>query len=70
MMLLTYVRYIPPHRRAVIAQMQKIVYHDYLPAVLGKKAAKMAGFVAERTIYYSDTDPTITNEFATAAYRY
>ncbi len=50
--------------------MQKIVYHDYLPAVLGKKAAKMAGFVAERTIYYSDTDPTITNEFATAAYRY
>ncbi len=55
--------------------MQKIVYHDYLPLVTGKRALKRHNIYGgeyssgQRSSYEPDLDPTITNEFATAAYR-
>ncbi len=53
--------------------MQKIVYEDYLPKVLGEDAMIMAKIVpqdgGDRTRYLRKFDPSILNEFATAAYR-
>jgi len=51
-------------RRTVIAELQWIVYNEYLPALLG------ANTMPAYTGYKSNVNPSISNEFATAAYRF
>ena len=52
-------------RRIVVAELQNIVYNEYLPLVLGDQTV---GHHVDS--YYDYTvDPTIDNVFATAAYR-
>lgn len=51
-------------REIVIAEIQVITYRDFLPAILGENA------IAEYDGYDSSVDPTIANEFSTAAYRF
>ena len=51
-------------RAKVIAELQSITYNEYLPALLGKDAlSNYAG-------YDSSVDPSIANEFSTAAFRF
>ena len=50
-------------RQWVIAEIQAIVYKEYLPALLGKDALS-------RACYSPHTDPTIFNSWTTAAYRF
>lgn len=49
-------------RRIVIAELQKITYDEFLPAILGKRLPAYAG-------YRKDVNPGIANEFATAGFR-
>lgn len=51
-------------REIVIAEIQVITYTEFLPAILGDDA------LAEYAGYDSNIDPTIANEFSTAAYRF
>ncbi len=51
-------------RRIVIAELQWIVYHEYLPALLGSNA--MPAYLG----YDASVNPNISIEFATAAYRF
>ncbi|NND96735.1 MAG: peroxidase [Pirellulaceae bacterium] len=51
-------------RAKVIGQIQAITFNEYLPALLGKNA------IDHYTGYDPDVDPSISNLFATAAYRY
>ena len=58
-------------RQIVIAEMQNIVYGEFLPIVLGPQI--MTDFrleLTEQSQYDPSVDPTICNEFATAAYRF
>ena len=58
-------------RRIVISEIQNVVYGEYLPAILGKKYMdKYDLFIAEKTKYDPDVDPTIFNEFTAAAFRF
>jgi len=58
-------------RRIIIAEMQNIVYNEYLPLVLGKSNMDRLNLDLRRpTTYDSSLDPSIMNEFATAAYRF
>merc|ERR1719244_1936159 len=62
-------------RRFVTAEYQHIVYNEWLPAVLGKQYMNLYGLFPLSGDSYSrdyDTsfDPRITNEFATAAFRF
>ena len=58
-------------RRILIAQMQKIVYDEYLPIVLGSEAISRWNLsINHNTIYNSSTDPTLVNSFGTAAFRF
>jgi len=61
-------------RRIVAAQMQHIVYNEWLPIVLGKRCMEDNDLLPRRSGYASDYDPgldaTISNEFATAAFRF
>ena len=58
-------------RRIVVAEMQNIVYGEYLPTILGAKYMDKYGLlVTETSNYDPDVDPTIYNEFATAAFRF
>ena len=58
-------------RRILIAEMQQVVYGEYLPVVLGTEAMKDNGLQLNKNSNYDDdTDPSITNSFATAAYRF
>ncbi|MCB9111448.1 MAG: peroxidase [Anaerolineales bacterium] len=50
-------------RRIVIAEIQRITYEEFLPAILGRSALP-----AYRG-YRADVDPGIATEFSTAAYR-
>ena len=50
-------------RRIVIAELQKITYEEFLPALLGRNA------LPAYQGYRADVNPGIANEFATAAYR-
>lgn len=50
-------------RRHVIGQLQAITYNEFLPALLGQDA------IAPYRGYNPRVNPTIANEFATAAYR-
>lgn len=51
-------------RAMVTAEMQSITYNEFLPLLLGPNA------LANYTGYDPAVDPTISNEFATAAYRF
>ena len=53
-------------RRIVMAEMQNVVYGQYLPVILGNAAPS----ISSRTRYDSNVDPSIRNSFATAAYRF
>ncbi|KAK3879034.1 hypothetical protein Pcinc_016377 [Petrolisthes cinctipes] len=61
-------------RRIVAAQMQHITYHEYLPIILGRRFMETFGLVPRKSGYSpgyrKDIDSTITNAFATAAFRY
>ena len=57
--------------RIVIAEMQNIVYGQYLPEVLGQGTMDLLNLgIEEPTHYSAEVDPSITNAFATAAYRF
>ena len=51
-------------RSMVIAQLQSITINDYLPALLGEDA------ISEYQGYDASVDPSIANEFSTAAFRF
>ena len=53
-------------RKIVGAQMQIITYDSWLPHILGPVGMKKLGYYSK---YDPDIDPTISNEFATAAFR-
>ena len=54
-------------RRMVVAQWQHITFHEYLPHVLGvAAAAETVTGAADKTL----ADPTVTVEFAAAAFRF
>lgn len=61
-------------RRILGAQMQHITYNEFLPILLGKKIAKKMGLVSNpnSTIdtYNPYVDPSIANNFASAAFRF
>ena len=51
--------------------MQNIVYGQYLPHILGPKTMVEYGLgIDKASTYDPDMDPSITNAFATAAYRF
>lgn len=49
------------------AEMQHITYTHWLPHIIGETGMEMLG---EYTGYNQNLNPTISNVFATAAYRY
>ncbi len=51
-------------RAMVIAEIQSITYNEFLPALLGKDA------IADYEGYDSSVNPSIVNEFSTAAFRF
>ena len=55
-------------RKIVGAIIQKIVYYDYLPIVLGRENFDIV--IGEYEGYKDDVDASVPNVFATAAYRY
>ena len=58
-------------RKIIGGILQKIVYKDYLPIILGSKALADSGLdFTDSTTYNPQTDPSIFNEFATVAYRF
>ena len=59
-------------RRIVIAQIQNIAYSEYLPIILGQDTMERLGMdvMDGGTTYSSTLDPSIMNEFATAAMRF
>lgn len=57
-------------RRLVAAQMQNVVFGEYLPTVLGVDFMKKYGLIVEENSSYdSRTDPSVFNSFATSAFR-
>ncbi|XP_045133366.1 peroxidasin-like isoform X1 [Portunus trituberculatus] len=54
-------------RKLVGAEMQHITYTHWLPHIIGSRGMEMLG---EYTGYNQDLEPTISNVFATAAYRF
>jgi hypothetical protein len=58
-------------RRLVGAQYQNVVYTEYLPTVLGEEAMTTYNLKLDAPSDYNpNADPSITNVFATAAYRF
>ena len=61
-------------RRMVIAELQNIVYNEFLPIILGEKLVKDHGLnlpTTESSSHYEDTiNPSLSNEFATFAFRF
>jgi len=58
-------------RLLVIAEMQNIVYGEYLPTILGAKYMKKYGLLVEEVSKYDpNVDPNIINSFASAAMRF
>ena len=51
--------------------MQNIVYGQYLPHILGPETMVEYDLgIDQASTYHPDTDPSITNAFATAAFRF
>lgn len=58
-------------RRIMGAEMQNLVYGEYLPTILGAKYMKKYGLLVEEDSNYDPTvEPTIINSFAGAAFRF
>lgn len=60
-------------RRIVIAEYQHIIYNEWLPSVLGRRWMEEKQMLPKESGYsdiYFDLDPSISNEFATAAFRF
>ena len=58
-------------RRIVGAQLQNIVYGEFLPLILGEDTINLFNLkLTEETEYFPLQDPSILNEFATIAYRF
>ncbi|XP_030746842.1 chorion peroxidase-like [Sitophilus oryzae] len=62
-------------RQILIAEMQVIIYKEFLPTVLGEEAIREfglgLGYEKEYSLDYNPAiNPSITNEFATAAFRF
>lgn len=61
-------------RRLVGAQIQNIVYNEYLPAILSQSTMQSYGLVlpppGQYSTYNPNVDATIFNSFSTAAYRF
>ena len=58
-------------RRILIAEMQKIVYDEYLPIIIGRKGMRRWGLnVRSKSRYYRRVDPSQPNSFGTAAFRF
>jgi hypothetical protein len=61
-------------RRIVIAEYQHIIYNEWLPVLVGKKAAKLYDLKPLNQDYFYKYDenlyPHIANEFSTAAFRF
>ena len=57
-------------RRILIAEHQSIVYGEFHVAVLGENNVENITLSAEGSIYNKYKSPSITNEFATASYRF
>ena len=57
-------------RRIVTAEYQSVVYGQYLPAVLGSDNMDGLELNADGSSYDDTVDPSMTNEFATASYRF
>lgn len=60
-------------RRIVIAEMQHIIYNEYLPSVIGPMQMKRFRLVPQHhgysNEYNADVNPAITNAFSGAAFR-
>ncbi|XP_041787603.1 peroxidase-like [Anopheles merus] len=63
-------------RKLNIAQYQRIVYYEWLPIYLGAENMRAAGVLPALELpdfaddYESSVDPTVSNAFATAAFRF
>ncbi|KAB7506431.1 Chorion peroxidase, partial [Armadillidium nasatum] len=61
-------------RRIVMAEWQHVVYNEFLPRVLGWNAMTLYSLRLKTEGYYTDYDsncnPTVLNEFGTAAFRF
>ncbi|GAB6029783.1 hypothetical protein CHUAL_005498 [Chamberlinius hualienensis] len=61
-------------RRAVVAELQNVVFNEFLPAILGSTTMSNIGLnlpaPGSFSTYASNVSPMIWNEFATAAYRF
>jgi peroxidase len=58
-------------RRLVGAEIQQVVYGEFLPLVLGSENMRQYGLSLEETSTYNvAANPTIRNEFATVAFRF
>ena len=63
--------YFQKAREILIAEMQKIVYHEYLPIIMGNHSMSQWDLNLQYgSTYDSSTDPTHYNSFATAAFRF
>ncbi|XP_045114200.1 chorion peroxidase-like [Portunus trituberculatus] len=62
-------------RRIVVAEMQHIVYNEFLPGVLGRDLMERLDLLPQKdgrktNNYNPNISPTISNEFSTAAFRF
>ena len=58
-------------RKLVIAQLQNIVYNHFLPEILSPEILDKFGLkMASDSTYFPEANPTLKNEFSTAANRY
>ena len=60
-------------RRILVGEYQHVVYRHFLPRLLGRQVMTRHGIVVSETspTEYSDrVNPSIKNEFSTAAFRY
>ena len=57
-------------RKIVIAEYQSIVYGEFLPAIIGNQNLEGLTLSNEGSSYDPMTNPSITNEFSTASYRF
>ena len=57
-------------RRINVGAYQSIIYGGYLPVVLGEKNLDGLELTKDGSNYDENVDPTMSTEFATAAYRF
>lgn len=61
-------------RKIVGAEIQHVTYNEFLSIILGRHFMKLNGLLLQRNGYYQgynfNVNPTITNVFTTAAFRF